>query len=40
MTTTVDKVTEHSSFVITNGGKGILVLETDKDTVVSGLGQQ
>jgi len=32
--------TEHASFVVTNGGKGMLVVETDAGTVVSGFGQQ
>jgi hypothetical protein len=40
LTVTVLGQTEHSSFVVTNGGKGMLVLETDANTVVSGFGQQ
>jgi hypothetical protein len=36
----VENQTEHSSFVVTNGGKGMLLVETDADTVVSGFGQQ
>jgi hypothetical protein len=32
--------TEHASFVATNGGKGMLIVETDASTVVSGFGQQ
>ncbi len=40
MAITVLKQTEHSSFVVTNGGKGLLLVETDADTVVSGFGQQ
>jgi len=40
MTTKIGSQTEHSSFFITNGGKGILLTETDKDTVVTGIGQQ
>jgi hypothetical protein len=40
MNVTVLGQTEHSSFVVTNGGKGMLVIETDATTVVSGFGQQ
>jgi hypothetical protein len=40
MTVTVLGQTEHSSFVVTNGGKGLLLVETDATTVVSGFGQQ
>jgi len=40
LTVTVLGQTEHSSFVVTNGGKGMLLLETDATTVVSGFGQQ
>jgi hypothetical protein len=40
MAITVENQTEHSSFVVTNGGKGLLLVETDADTVVSGFGQQ
>lgn len=40
MTFTVLGQTEHSSFVVTNGGKGMLLVETDAGTVVGGFGQQ
>jgi len=40
ITVTVLGQTEHSSFVVTNGGKELLVVETDANTVVSGFGQQ
>ena len=40
MTVTVLGQTEHSSFVVTNSGKGLLLVETDATTVVSGFGQQ
>jgi hypothetical protein len=40
MAITVAKQTQHSSFVVTNGGKGLLLVETDANTVVSGFGQQ
>lgn len=40
MTVTVLGQTEHSSFVVTNGGQSLLVVETDVSTVVSGFGQQ
>jgi hypothetical protein len=40
LTFTVLGQTEHSSFVVTNGGKGMLLIETDANTVVSGFGQQ
>jgi hypothetical protein len=40
MTLMVLGQTEHSSFVVTNSGKGMLVVETDANTVVSGFGQQ
>jgi len=40
LTVTVLKQTEHASFVVTNGGKGMLIVETDATTVVSGFGQQ
>jgi hypothetical protein len=40
MAITVLGQTEHSSFVVTNGGKGMLLVETDKNSVVSGSGQQ
>jgi hypothetical protein len=40
MAVTVLGQTEHSSFVVTNGGKGMLVVETDANTVVGGFGQQ
>jgi len=39
-TVTVLGQTEHASFVVTNGGKGMLIVETDASTVVSGFGQQ
>lgn len=40
MTVKVLGQTEHSSFVVTDSGNGLLVLETDSTTVVSGFGQQ
>jgi hypothetical protein len=40
MTLTVDNQTEHTSFVVTNGGQSLQVVETDANTVVSGFGQQ
>jgi hypothetical protein len=40
MAITVANQTEHSSFVVTNSGKGMLLVETDANTVVSGFGQQ
>jgi len=40
MTVTVLGQTEHSSFVVTNDGKSLLIVETDTSTVVSGFGQQ
>jgi len=40
LTLTVLGQTEHASFVMTNSGKGMLVVETDATTVVSGFGQQ
>jgi hypothetical protein len=40
MAVTVLGQTEHSSFVVTNSGKGLLIVETDANTVVSGFGQQ
>ena len=40
MTVTVLGQTEHSSFVVTNGGQSLLIVETDTSTVVSGFGQQ
>jgi hypothetical protein len=40
MTVTVLGQTEHSSFVMTNSGKGLLLVETDATSVVSGFGQQ
>jgi hypothetical protein len=40
MTVTVLGQTEHSSFVVTNSGKGLLLVETDATTVVSGFGQR
>jgi len=40
MTIMIGNQTEHSSFVVTNGGKGMLLVETDPNTVVSGFGQQ
>jgi hypothetical protein len=32
--------TLHSSFVVTNGGKGLLLVGTDAGTIISGFGQQ
>jgi len=40
LTVTVLGQTEHASFVVTNGGKGMLLVETDATSVVSGFGQQ
>jgi hypothetical protein len=40
MAITVSGQTQHLSFVVTNGGKGMLLVETDANTVVSGFGQQ
>ena len=40
MTFTVGTLTEHSSFVMINSGKELLVVETDPNTVVGGFGQQ
>lgn len=40
MTFTIAGQTEHSSFVVTNSGKSLLVVETDANTIVSGFGQQ
>ncbi len=40
MAVTVLGQTEHSSFVVTNGGKSLVLVETDAGTVVSGFGQQ
>jgi hypothetical protein len=40
MTLMVDGQTEHTSFVVTNDGQSLQVVETDANTVVSGFGQQ